>query len=94
MVAHARSVLSHVVDFGGGSSIETAVYRHDFDRTWRKVNAVKLLPARLDIFEVLRNPTAGRNPFARAGAAAGPHHRSHRPAWSSAPTTGCSCPRA
>ena len=59
-----QAVLKHVIDFGDGSNIETAVYRHDFDRTWNKVNAVKLLPARLDIFEVLRNPTAGRNPFA------------------------------
>jgi Fe(3+) dicitrate transport protein len=59
-----QAVLKHVIDFGGGSNIETAIYRHDFDRTWRKVNAVKLLPARLDIFEVLRNPTVGRNPFA------------------------------
>jgi len=59
-----QAVLKHVIDFGGGSSIETAAYRHDFDRTWRKVNAVKVLPARLDIAEVLRYPTAGRNPFA------------------------------
>jgi Fe(3+) dicitrate transport protein len=49
--------LRHILDFGGGRSVETTVYRHDFDRTWKKVNRTDVG----DIGEVLRSPTGGRN---------------------------------
>jgi Fe(3+) dicitrate transport protein len=35
---HTSLVLRHLWDFGAGHTLETTAYRHDFDRTWRKVN--------------------------------------------------------
>jgi Fe(3+) dicitrate transport protein len=42
-------------------TIDVAVYRHDLDRTWRKVNRV----GGAQIAAVLANPMAGRNPIYR-----------------------------
>ncbi|HEY6879966.1 MAG TPA: TonB-dependent receptor, partial [Polyangiales bacterium] len=39
-------------------SLVTNVYRHDFQRTWRKVNG---FPG-TNLFDTLNNPTVGRNP--------------------------------
>jgi Fe(3+) dicitrate transport protein len=50
-------VLRHILDFGGGRSLETVAYRHDFDRTWRKVNRL----GSANISDVLRDPTSARN---------------------------------
>jgi Fe(3+) dicitrate transport protein len=49
--------LRHVLDFGGGRNLETVAYRHDLDRTWRKVNRL----GSGNIADVLRDPSSGRN---------------------------------
>jgi Fe(3+) dicitrate transport protein len=49
--------LRHMLDFGQGRSIETTVYRHDFDRSWRKVNRF----GDKRIAEVLADPTGAQN---------------------------------
>ena len=56
--------LRHMLDFGGGSSIETMAYRHDFDRTWRKVNRL----GSANIADVLRDPDQRPQPAALPGA--------------------------
>ena len=52
-----QATLRHILDFGGGRSLETVAYRHDFDRTWRKVNRL----GSANIADVLRDPTSARN---------------------------------
>ncbi len=53
----SQVVLRHVVDFGSGRSVETALYRHDFHRVWRKINRF----GSADIASVLRAPQTERN---------------------------------
>ncbi len=52
-----QGTLRHVLDFGSGRSLETVAYRHDFDRTWRKVSRL----GSAAIGDVLRDPTSARN---------------------------------
>jgi Fe(3+) dicitrate transport protein len=50
-------VARHLLDFGGGKTIETTAYRHQFDRTWRKVNRF----GNKQIATVLNNPNTVQN---------------------------------
>ena len=43
--------------FAGAFTVDAAAYRHDFHRTWRKVNRI----GRFDIANVLANPTTATN---------------------------------
>jgi Fe(3+) dicitrate transport protein len=52
-----QATLKHLLDFGRGRSLETVLYRHDFDRTWRKVNRL----GGSNIADVLREPNSARN---------------------------------
>jgi Fe(3+) dicitrate transport protein len=54
----ASIVATHVLDFGARFKLTTNVYRHDFQRVWRKVNAF----ADASLFDVLTDPTSGRHP--------------------------------
>ncbi|MDB4972441.1 MAG: outer rane iron(III) dicitrate receptor, partial [Myxococcaceae bacterium] len=54
----ASVVLTHILQKGKGLSLTTNVYRHDFQRVWRKVNE---FPGAA-LFDVLTSPTTGRNP--------------------------------
>lgn len=51
-----QAVLSHVFE-SGALAVTTTAYRHDFDRTWRKVNRFE----GTDIARVLSDPTSARN---------------------------------
>jgi Fe(3+) dicitrate transport protein len=54
MANHRTSVvLTHQIDPRPNLSITTNVYRHDFERTWRKVNE---FPEGASLFNVLRSP--------------------------------------
>jgi Fe(3+) dicitrate transport protein len=50
-------VASYHGKFGGAFTVDVAAYRHDFHRTWRKVNRI----GRFDIARVLAEPTTGTN---------------------------------
>ena len=50
-------VLSHRLDLGRAVSVETKIYRNDFDRSWRKVNAM----GSAAIADVLADPSGARN---------------------------------
>lgn len=50
-------VLSHVLEPNEHLSLHTDAYRHDFDRTWRKVNGFR----GASLFEVLSRPDDGAN---------------------------------
>lgn len=50
-------VLSHLLELGEHASLTTDAYRHDFDRTWRKVNGFR----GANLFEVLTQPGDGTN---------------------------------
>jgi Fe(3+) dicitrate transport protein len=55
---HRTSIaLSHTARFSHDVEMTTTVYRHDFDRAWRKVNGLR----GADIFDVLQNPDAAAN---------------------------------
>ncbi len=51
-----QAVLSHVFE-SGALAVTTSAYRHDFDRTWRKVNRFE----GASIADVLADPTSARN---------------------------------
>jgi Fe(3+) dicitrate transport protein len=48
--------LSHQAVFSRNFSVKTTAYRHDLDRTWRKVNGFR----GADIYDVLSNPESNR----------------------------------
>lgn len=50
-------VVSHQAHFEGGFDVTTTAYRHDFQRTWRKVNGLR----GGDILQVLAQPNAPSN---------------------------------
>jgi len=54
---HTSVVATHVFEPTHDFSVTTNVYRHDFSRTWRKVNGFR----GTSIFDVLRDPTLPRN---------------------------------
>ena len=54
----ASIVATHVLDVGAHFKLTTNVYHHDFERVWRKVNSFK----DASLFDVLTQPTVGRNP--------------------------------
>lgn len=59
--------LRHGIDFGGGRSLDTTVYRHELSRTWRKLNhfgAVDGTPVP-GISQVLRYPGGANDRFYR-----------------------------
>lgn len=49
---------TYVVSDGDTLELETRVYRHDFDRSWEKLNRFAGGP---DLSEILTNPTSGQN---------------------------------
>lgn len=49
--------VSHLASFGRNVTLETTAYRHDLDRSWRKVNAF----GGTSIADVLSDPTTPRN---------------------------------
>jgi Fe(3+) dicitrate transport protein len=51
-------VLTHVLEKGKHLSLTTNVYRHDYQRIWRKVNE---FPGAA-LFDILNQPNSGRNP--------------------------------
>jgi Fe(3+) dicitrate transport protein len=53
----ASGEIRHLLDFGGGRSVETTAYRHHYTRTWRKVNRF----GNKSISDVLANPTSAQN---------------------------------
>jgi Fe(3+) dicitrate transport protein len=56
---HRTSIaLTHELRPSSQATLSTSVYRHDFSRVWRKVNRF----GGASLFDVLSNPTAGRNP--------------------------------
>ena len=58
MENHRTSIeLTHRMRFSPKVDVVTTAYRHDFDRTWRKVNGFR----GADISEVLGNPNTPRN---------------------------------
>jgi len=58
MENHRTSIeLTHKMRFSPRVDVITTAYRHDFDRTWRKVNGFR----GADISEVLGNPNTPRN---------------------------------
>jgi Fe(3+) dicitrate transport protein len=48
--------LSHQATFSRNFAIKTTAYRHDLDRTWRKINGFR----GADIYDVLSNPDSNR----------------------------------
>jgi Fe(3+) dicitrate transport protein len=54
---HTTIALTHKLEPLRDLAIDTTVYRHDFSRTWRKVNHFR----GADIFDVLSNPGTPRN---------------------------------
>jgi Fe(3+) dicitrate transport protein len=55
---HWRLRATHRVDIGLDTRIETAAYRHKFDRAWGKVDG---LVGQRDLYRLLANPDAGAN---------------------------------
>ncbi|HEY0714258.1 MAG TPA: TonB-dependent receptor [Polyangia bacterium] len=53
----ASGTIRYLLDFGGGRSVETTAYRHQYSRTWRKVNRF----GNKAIADVLANPTSAQN---------------------------------
>ncbi|WP_163864467.1 TonB-dependent receptor family protein [Myxococcus eversor] len=51
-----QAVLSHVLE-GNDIAVTTSLYRHDLDRSWRKVNSFR----GISISDVLADPTSARN---------------------------------
>ena len=51
------AVVSHELQLSGNATLTTSLYRHDLERSWRKVNGFK----DASLFDVLRDPTDPRN---------------------------------
>ena len=56
---HTQVQLNHKLEIGGEFALHTRVYRHDFDRSWRKLNNFNSADGALS--EILANPGVGIN---------------------------------